>query len=89
MVSLLGATVCQWCGLGLVGNNDHARKTNKQTNKKTKKQKECRKKQEKEMNYINKGRPKLQQTTVSGNKLEEKNNKSFGDMMQTKEEKNF
>ena len=48
-----------------------------------------KKKWEKETNYINGEQQKLQQTTLTGENLEEKDNESYGNTMQKKEENNF
>ncbi len=83
MVSLLESAVRKWRELGLVGNNRHLRETHtQQHNEKTQKQR--RKKREKETN-----RPKLQQTTLSGEKLNDKDNEYYGDEMKAKEENTF
>jgi hypothetical protein len=54
-----------------------------------KKHKNKAKQWEKETNYINGEQQKLQQTTLTGENLEEKDNKSYGNTMQKKEENNF
>jgi hypothetical protein len=88
MVSLLETAVRKWRELGLVGNNRHLRETHtQQHNEKTQKQR--RKKRERETNYINRERKKLQQTTLTGENLEEKDNESYGTMLKKKEENNF
>jgi hypothetical protein len=88
MVSLLETAVRKWRELGLVGNNRHLRDTHtQQHNEKTQKQR--RKKREKETNYINGKQQKLQQTTLTGENLEEKDNESYGNTMKKKEQNNF
>ena len=89
MVSLLETAVRKWRELGLVGNNRHLRETTEQQhNEKTQKQRR-KKKREKETHYINGERQTLQQTTLTGNNLEENDNESYGNTMKTKEENNF
>jgi hypothetical protein len=89
MVSFLETAVRKWRELGLVGNNRQTGEMHReQENEKTQKQR--RKKREREITYINGTKiTRFQQTTISGENLEEKDNESFGDSMPTKEENIF
>ena len=82
MVSLLETAVRKWRELGLVGNNRHIGENNKKQQNKIQKQR--RTQREKVTN-----RPRLQQTTLSGEKLNDKDNEYFGDTMKSKEENHF
>ena len=82
MVSLLEAAVRKWRELGLVGNNRHLGENN--TKQQNKIQKQRRTQREKATN-----KPRLQQRTLSGEKLNDKDNEYFGDIMNTKEENTF
>jgi hypothetical protein len=82
MVSLLETAVRKWRELGLVGNNRHIGEKNEQQQNKIQKQR--RTQREKATNGKN-----LQQTTLSGEKLNDKDNEYYGDAMKQKEENTF
>ena len=87
MTSRLQVAVRQWRELGLMPRNRHRDDGDNQDETQTTIPKENtrQKKKEKEDEYI----IRMQQTTLTGANLDEKDTESFGDTMSTKENNNF